>query len=86
VKLEPLSPRRPHYVDLSRRRLRQSRGDFPSTSPARVTQFQTFVEAECRREVTEDYFRFDFLRFVFFAVFFAADFVFDLALFAMLPS
>ncbi|HEX9320872.1 MAG TPA: hypothetical protein VF913_01960 [Xanthobacteraceae bacterium] len=26
------------------------------------------------------------LRFVFFAVFFAADFVFDLALFAILPS
>jgi hypothetical protein len=37
---------------------------------------------------SEGYFAFlrEVLRLVFFAVFFAADFVFDLALFAILPS
>lgn len=51
-----------------------------------MTQSATFFKVECRSEVAVDYFRFAFRRFVFFAVFFAADFVFDLALFAMLPS
>ena len=52
--------------------------------PARYTQSSTSTEAEdC--QVALDYIFF-FLRLVFFAVFFAAVFVFVLRFFAMLPS
>jgi hypothetical protein len=51
--------------------------------PARLTRSSTSSEVE-DREVAVAYFF--FLRFVFFAPFLAADFVFDLLFFAMLPS
>jgi hypothetical protein len=52
--------------------------------PARLTQSSTSTEAEdC--EMASSYIFF-FLRLVFFAVFFAAVFVFVLRFFAMLPS
>jgi hypothetical protein len=70
---------------LSRRRLRLFALRCPLDIAGSCDAVSTFFEVECRCEVTEVYFRF-FRRFVFFAVFFAADFVFDLALFAMLPS
>jgi len=55
----------------------------PRLAPARVTQSSTSSEVEdCEAAFAYFFFR----RLVFFAPFFAADFVFDLLFFAMLPS
>jgi hypothetical protein len=55
----------------------------PRLPPARLTQSSTSTEVE---DCGAAYAYFFFRRFVFFAPFFAADFVFVFRFFAMLPS
>jgi hypothetical protein len=84
VKLEPLSRRRP----LSSTGTGVIEGDSMTLiafrfTPARLTQSSTLFEVEdCQAACAYFFFR----RLVFFAPFFAADFVFDFLFFAMLPS
>ena len=84
VKLEPLSRRR--LCRRSRPAVSKHDGDtltVPRLAPARLTQSSTSFEVEdC--EAARAYFF--FRRLVFFAPFFAADFVFVFRFFAMLPS
>ena len=55
----------------------------PQQPPARLTQSPTSFEVEDREAAVAYFF---FRRLVFFAPFFAADFVFVFLFFAMLPS
>jgi hypothetical protein len=84
MKLEPLSRRRPlSSTGAGDVEMRSRLLTAPRLAPARVTQSSTSSEVEDCEAASAYFF---FRRLVFFAPFFAADFVFDLLFFAMLPS